>query len=111
MSTEAADVEITLADGDLRAGDVKMKVSPYGASLRGLWRELPNGARQEIVTSYTGAHGKVGGQGDGLIPFPGRVREGRYTFAGKTYQMERNDKEGPNAIHGFLRQVPWEITE
>lgn len=105
MSTEAADVEITLAAGDLR-----LRVSTYGASLRGLWRETPGSAPQEIVTGYTGAHGKVGGQGDVLIPFPGRVREGRYTFAGETYQMERNDKESPGAIHGFLRHVPWEIT-
>lgn len=101
----AADTEITLARGDLR-----LKISPYGASLRGLWREGPDGAREEIVTGYTGAKGKVGGQGDVLIPFPGRVAGGRYTFCGQTYEMPINDKDGPNAIHGFLRLAPWEIT-
>ena len=46
-----------------------------------------------------------------LIPFPGRVTEGRYSFDGQTFQLERNDKEGPNAIHGFVRTLPWEARE
>jgi aldose 1-epimerase len=104
MSIE--DTEITL-----QAGDLRLKVSPYGAALRGLWREGPGGEQQPIITGYTGAQAKVGGQGDVLIPFPGRVRDGRYGFEGQTYQMRLNDKDGPNAIHGFLRLVPWETPE
>ena len=100
------DTEIVLSLGDLR-----LKVSPYGASLRGLWRETAVGEREHIVTGYTGAKGKVGGQGDVLVPFPGRVRDGIYPFENQTYQMERSDKDGPNAIHGFLRLVLWEIVE
>jgi aldose 1-epimerase len=106
MSTESADTEITLQVNDLR-----LTASPYGASLRGLWRAGPAGQQEPIITGYTGAKGKVGGQGDVLIPFPGRVRAGRYTFEDQTYQLRLNDKEGPNAIHGFLRLVPWETTE
>ncbi len=104
MSDKVENAEITLSAGDLR-----LKVAPFGASLRGMWREAPDGTRQEIVTGYTGAKGKVGGQGDVLIPFPGRVRDGRYTFEGQTYQMPQNDKDGPNAIHGFLRLTEWEV--
>ena len=48
-----------------------------------------------------------GRQGDVLIPFPGRVAGGRYSFDGQLLQLERNDKEGPNAIHGFVRSLPW----
>lgn len=93
------DTELILANGETR-----LHVSPYGASLRGLTVR-----GQPVVTVYEGAKGKVGGQGDVLIPFPGRVREGRYSFNGQTYQMDKNDKEGPNAIHGFLRTVLWDI--
>ncbi len=103
MPDDVADEEITLVAGDLR-----LKVSPYGASLRGLWRESEDGQKHDIITGYTDAKGKVGGQGDVLVPFPGRVRDGRYTFDGNTYEMARNDKDGPNAIHGFLRLVAWE---
>ena len=100
------DTELTLTRGDLR-----LVIAPYGASLRGLSHALPNGRREDIITGYSGAAGKVGGQGDVLIPFPGRVAQGRYTFGGRTYQMEKNDKEGPNAIHGFLRQTIWDMEQ
>ena len=53
-------------------------VAPYGASLRGL-----SHAGAPVITRYTGAaNGKIGGQGDVLIPFPGRVAGGKYAFAG-----------------------------
>lgn len=93
------DTEIVLSHGPWR-----LAVSPWGASLRGLsWQDQP------VVTGYVGARNKVGGQGDVLIPFPGRVAAGRYPFGGQTYQMELNDGEGPNAIHGFLRKTLWEV--
>ena len=56
----------------------------------------------DILWGYSGGSCKKGGQGDVLIPFPGRVAEGRYSFDGQALQLERNDKEGPNAIHGFV---------
>jgi len=97
------DTEIVLTHGPWR-----LAVSPWGASLRGL--SLWTGAGYEdVVTGYVGAKQKVGGQGDVLIPFPGRVAGGHYEFNGQAYQMKKNDSEGPNAIHGFLRQTAWEI--
>jgi len=78
-------------------------VSPWGASIRGL---VSNGI-DEIISRYQGAKNKVGGQGDVLIPFPGRIRDGQYKFEGEEYQLVKNDGEGPNAIHGFLRSKPW----
>ena len=97
------DTEITLTHGDWQ-----LVVAPYGASLRGLSHGATDGKREDVITGYSGAAGKVGGQGDVLLPFPGRVAEGRYTFEGQTYQMEKNDSEGPNAIHGFLRKTIWD---
>ena len=46
-----------------------------------------------------------------LIPFPGRISDGRYTFEGQSLQPKCNDKEGPNAIHGFVRSLPWHVRE
>ncbi|MBC8143598.1 MAG: hypothetical protein H7Y38_19375 [Armatimonadetes bacterium] len=101
-----SDSEIILQHGDLYA-----RVSPHGASLRGLWRENADGTHTEIVTGYSGADNKVGGQGDVLIPFPGRIKNGTYDFGGETFQLQLTDKEAPNAIHGFVRQKEWTITE
>jgi aldose 1-epimerase len=97
----AANEEITLAHNDLR-----LTVSPYGASIRGLSR-----GDKTIITHYSGAGNKIGGQGDVLIPFPGRINHGAYTLNGRSYQLKINDKEGPNAIHGFLRSVVWSVAE
>lgn len=44
-----------------------------------------------------------------LFPFPNRIRDARYTFGGKPYQLPANN--GANAIHGFAIQAPWEVVE
>jgi aldose 1-epimerase len=97
------DPEVLLSAGHLRAA-----VSPFGASLRRLWVEREGQAPRDLVWGYEGTANKKGGQGDVLIPFPGRVAGGAYTFAGERHQLGLNDKDGPNAIHGFVRGKPWE---
>jgi aldose 1-epimerase len=93
---------------ELRAGAWRAVVSPFGASLRRLWVETPAGGRRDLLWGYAGTAAKRGGQGDVLMPFPGRIRDGRYRFGGRQHVLERNDKEGPNAIHGFVRSRAWE---
>ncbi len=89
---------------ELVSGQWSAVVSSLGASLRGLtYADAP------VVTGYRGAANKQGGQGDVLIPFPGRVAGGRYRWDGVEYHLPLTDKDGPNAIHGFVRKVDWEI--
>jgi aldose 1-epimerase len=92
----------------LRAGDLRATVSPFGASLRRLWVEPSGGPHRDLVWGYEGTPNKKGGQGDVLAPFPGRVAGGTYTFAGQRHELAKNDKEGPNAIHGFVRSKRWD---
>ncbi|MGE0274676.1 MAG: aldose 1-epimerase [Nitrospiraceae bacterium] len=101
-TTVTPDTEITLTFGNQRA-----VVSPWGASLRRYC--FTEGRETDIVWGYSGGAHKKGGQGDVLIPFPGRIADGRYEFDGEIFQLERNDKEGPNAIHGFVRTLPWTV--
>jgi aldose 1-epimerase len=44
-----------------------------------------------------------------LFPFPGRIRDGRFPWYGKTYQLPINDSKGHNAIHGFACRRPWRV--
>lgn len=48
-----------------------------------------------------------------LFPFPNRIREGRYSWEGKGYELPRDtvgyDGTG-NAIHGFVIDRPWRVT-
>lgn len=102
--TTTPDTEITIAFNNQRA-----VLSPWGASLRRYFLVEADGRETDIVWGYSGGSQKKGGQGDVLIPFPGRIAGGRYSFDGEAFQLERNDKEGPNAIHGFVRMLPWRV--
>jgi aldose 1-epimerase len=44
-----------------------------------------------------------------LFPFPNRLRDGRFTFEGKSYQLPLNESTGKHAIHGFTPRNPWRV--
>jgi len=46
-----------------------------------------------------------------LFPFPGRLRDGRFTFEGKTYQLPLTDNTKLHAIHGFTPRHRWRVTD
>ena len=93
-TTELSSQELRNEEIALTSANLTLYVSPWGASIRGLVADKVT----HLVTRYQGA-GKTGGEGDVLIPFPGRVSGGKYNFEGVDYQMNRNDSDGPNAIH------------
>jgi aldose 1-epimerase len=45
-----------------------------------------------------------------LAPFPNRIRGGKYSWAGKDYQLPATDGMG-NAIHGFAWDSPWRLID
>ena len=44
-----------------------------------------------------------------LFPFPNRIRDGRYSWDGRDYQLPLADPAKKNAIHGFACHAPWRI--
>lgn len=44
-----------------------------------------------------------------LFPFPNRLSDGKYEFAGKAYQFPHNDYGRPNALHGFVLDQPFQL--
>ena len=45
-----------------------------------------------------------------LVPFCGRVRDGRFVFAGRQISLPRNFGSSPHAIHGNAWKLPWRVT-
>ena len=43
--------------------------------------------------------------------FPAALPRAATRLTDRRFQLERNDKEGPNAIHGFVRTLPWKVRE
>ena len=46
-----------------------------------------------------------------LFPFPGRLRNGTFSFQGKRFELPLNDSIKQHAIHGFTPRNPWRIIE
>lgn len=46
-----------------------------------------------------------------LFPFPNRIRDGRFTWDSKAYQLTANDPAQKNAIHGFACRRPWRVVD
>lgn len=46
-----------------------------------------------------------------LLPFPNRMKDGKYDFEGKSYQFPINDTHTNNNLHGFLETIPMKIID
>ena len=44
-----------------------------------------------------------------LFPFPNRIRDGKYTFEGKSYEIPVGTKV--HAIHGFAIAANWDVVD
>ena len=51
------------------------------------------------------------GRGQQLIPWPNRIRDGRYSFGGVERQLPLTEVEHGNASHGLVRWAPWRLVE
>ena len=46
-----------------------------------------------------------------LCPFPGRIEHGKYTYNGQTYQLDPNENNRNNAIHGKVAHEFFEFVD
>jgi aldose 1-epimerase len=86
--------------------------STYGFNLFDLRLPAAGEVRPILVSAPDFAENPQGSARNGtpiLFPYPNRVRDATFTFGGKTYKLPV--KNGPNAIHGFAADVPWEVVE
>lgn len=79
--------------------------------------ELPAGAQKIQVLDYgpqfpaTGLHPTRNGI-PLLFPFPNRIRDARYVWDGKQYELTDIHQDGQgNAIHGLVVDRPWRVLE
>jgi aldose 1-epimerase len=62
---------------------------------------------RELLDGYAEDEMAAGARGQPLIPWPNRLRDGRYTWDDQTHQAPLSEPEKGNAIHGFLRFANW----
>jgi len=76
----------------------------------GALRELRFGDRNLVVGF--GSEGAVPDyRGVICAPWPNRLADGTYTYAGKSYAATVNEPERGSALHGLAIHLPWEVQE
>ena len=90
----------------LTFGDQRAVVTEVGGGLRVYTvgeRDVIDGYREDEMVSV--ARGQV------LLPWPNRIEDGQYEFAGPLHQTPLTEPARHNAIHGLTRWMNWTAVE
>jgi aldose 1-epimerase len=90
----------------LTFGDQRAVVTEVGAGLRAYAvgdRDVVDGFAEGEMCSI--------GRGQLLLPWPNRIEDGEYEFAGRMHQAPINEPALHNALHGLTRWVNWTAVE
>jgi len=90
----------------IRHGDHEAVVVQVGGGLR----TYAVGGRH-VLAGYPPDERCSAGRGQLLMPWPNRIRDGRYSTSGQGYQLALSEPERANAIHGLARWASWSVLE
>ena len=98
-ATEPTEVSVT-------SGPVELTVDLRGGGLRtltvGAW---------DVLDGYESGAIPSGRRGGVLLPWPNRIRDGRWTWEGRELQLDIASVDKPTAIHGLVSSQPWQVLE
>ena len=118
----ASDFETTV-DGKevslytLKAGDLVMQVTNFGARVVTLWTPDRNGDSEDIVLGYNNVDTYINNPGERFLgavvgPYANRIANGTYTIGDQVYEFPRNNNG--QTLHGGLlglEMVVWDVDE
>ncbi|PCE13443.1 galactose mutarotase [Microbacterium sp. SZ1] len=90
----------------LQLGEVSAQIAQVGASLRSL-----RIGSVDLIAPYPEGAPTPSCSGVVLVPWPNRVRDGRWNDDGTARQLAITEPKFGNASHGLLRFTAYEITE
>ena len=93
--------QFTIAHGPFEATVVEV-----GGGLRSFTKD-----GVAVVAGYAEDEECQSGRGQQLMPWPNRIRDGRYEFAGQSQQLSITEVPRDNATHGLVRWALWELLE
>ena len=98
-ATEPRDVEVS-------AGTARLAVDLRGGGLR----ELVVG-HWHVLDGYPSGTVPAARRGGVLLPWPNRLRGGRWRWADRDLQLDVVSEQSPNAVHGLVTAQPWAVLE
>ncbi|GAA1700363.1 aldose 1-epimerase family protein [Microbacterium sediminicola] len=87
---------------ELVAGGYRAVVASVGATLRSLSFE-----GRDLILPFDADEVRPGFRGATLAPWPNRVVDGRYVFAGEEHQLSLTEPERRHALHGLAGWQHW----
>ncbi|MDQ1663158.1 MAG: aldose 1-epimerase [Blastococcus sp.] len=63
----------------------------------------------DVLDGYPAGTVPQGRRGGVLLPWPNRLRNGRWAWAGEELQLPVSSPESPNAMHGFVSWERWTV--
>jgi len=97
--TEPVEVHLT-------AGDARLAVDLNGGGLRAL-----TAGGRDLLDGYAPGEIPSGRRGGVLLPWPNRIRDGRWTWQGRELQLDITSTRKPAAIHGLVSSQPWQVLD
>jgi aldose 1-epimerase len=95
----------------------ELTLESSGRSVRAVITEVAAAIRHlsidgvELTAGYDAHTPPPFGCGIVLVPWPNRVRDGRWTYEGKTLQLDITEPRLGNALHGLLQNAPYALAE
>jgi aldose 1-epimerase len=95
----------------------ELTLETAGRSVRAVITEVAAAIRHlsvdgvEITAGYDEDIPPPFGCGIVLVPWPNRVRDGQWTYRGQTLQLDITEPARGNALHGLLRNTPYQLVE
>lgn len=91
---------------EIEHGELSAVVTEVGGGLR----VLRLGDR-DLVAGYGADEMASAGRGQLLLPWPNRMRDGRYAFDGQEHELPVTERRTETASHGLTRWEPWRLRE
>ncbi|AKU17940.1 aldose 1-epimerase family protein [Luteipulveratus mongoliensis] len=100
---------MTLPSGEqwtIRHGDHEAVIVQVGGGIR-----CYTVSGRPVLRGYAEDAKADGGRGQLLMPWPNRVRDGKFTFDGRDEQLALSEPARSNASHGLVRWALWSLAE
>jgi aldose 1-epimerase len=91
---------------EISSGAYRAVITEVGATLRSFSVD-----GRDVVRGFGVDEMSKAGRGQNLIPWPNRIRDGRYSFNGVSHQLALSEPARHNATHGLARYVPWVLVD
>ena len=89
---------------EISHGAYRAVVTESGGALRTLTHE-----GRHLVDGFAEDEMSSGCRGQLLMPWPNRIRDGRYTWDGAEQQLPLSEPDRGNALHGLVQWAAWTV--